>query len=278
MSDPKDPRLKLTLTLSGLSVVTLESKDPMPTHPDAVDVLCAAAPMHRARLAYWPNEVGGDLPPSTLHIDPEGRKHAAIDLDDRCVEIAVTNNRHASFDLAWDPKSPKTPQAGQEHLMNWIPSVTDLGIASLNVPTGASDIPPGASVRLALPPGSLKSRTVLVDGSGSYLPFQFPATNREAAIANELVYETAGDGLTVSWGRRSLYFASGDIELCLSNDVDRPATDYTSAQTELEHFAHLDVLCPAGVNYRIEPPKANSSAHTRTRKPICPLALYVYSA
>jgi hypothetical protein len=281
------------LTITGLVVLAVNSSSgPRPGTADGVDVISPNAHMHRSRLNYKPMEFRSTVA-ADLTLDNNAELIASLDLRSRALNFEVGPNPNEKFRMTWgceDARQPANPE--EEALMNWIPSLADLGFNGFRIPP-AGFLPAGATSRVTLPPGDLFCRDVAKRKKDDYLLFEFPATADEncgrpatvRAMANEVVYRISGlevvvvrdhhgDTLLSSSGPRE-----GDtLKMCISNDMEMvaPASHHaTTAIESLPHLRHIGEVARLRVD-RFEPPRILPTGEHTGIDPICDGALFVY--
>jgi hypothetical protein len=295
------------LTISGLCVIVLKADKDRPPTPTAVDIVCVAAYGHRPRLSYPPEFVSahGEVEPE-LCVDSTGQRIAFLDIRDRILSLQTPPSA-AEFTLEWGDPTKKTPPYDvDEHWMQWIPSIADLGLTGIRLKEddahehlhhihrrsrhprkvsrntsqkysrGVQDEPllvRGMSSRISLPPGRLFSRSVLKDEDDEYLVWKFPGYGAQRALANEIVYRAEGlEQLMLSWDDKHLqYKRESDLCFCISNDMETVPSFYSDGDTELHHMAFLENLADPLMPVQI--PKVVDTR--RTGRPICNQVYFV---
>ena len=139
----------LELTISGLCVIVFTADEERPRRPSTVEVLMVdarhcAEHVHVPRLSFWPIEGRLDSDagiPSEVHIDPDGRKHASIDLSDLVVSLECgTGDR--DFRVDWADEVPAEPGGElSERLFDWVVPIQSLGVREIYIPADAQGIP-----------------------------------------------------------------------------------------------------------------------------------------
>jgi hypothetical protein len=262
--------MNFELTISGLCVIVLKSKDDKPENPAEVEVLCPDAHGHKPRLSYRPEGVITEVEPD-LFIDPQGGRIASLDLTGKVLSLDLGTNPHTKFSLDWGTGTGKVPP--EEKWMRWVPSDQDLGLKGIRLAKPGT-LPKGASARLALQPGNIEARAVVrTSDTKDYILWNFPAKNFERALANEVVYSARGvQHVKVLWGTESLFVSrTGTLEMAISNDLAIVPKNYNEGVKKLEHLSHVEVLAepPAKVNIPI------IVEVERTGRPICNQLIFV---
>lgn len=272
------------LTISGLCVIVLQSKDDYPKKPAGIEVLCPDAHGHRARLTYDPEQAITEIEPA-LHIDSRGARFASLDLTDirQPLNLDFGASPPTEFLLDWGDISKEVPeQVAQEKWMSWVPSDQDLGLKGIRVEKDPNKLPTGAAARLILNPGSVEARST-VKNKGTreeterYIKWKFPAVNIKRAVANEVVYRVQGVQHVIVWwgrgGQNEKIFMShnGTRRMAISNDLAVVSNTYNDPQDKLDHLTHLEVL--ALDNKKVQAPEI--SKDDRTGRPICNQIFFV---
>lgn len=272
--------MNFELTISGLCLTVLKSKEMPPRHPDDVEILIPYACHHVCRLSYLPLEV---FPPDKYHDvkaelidDPRSERVASWRLD-HCTIALSFNVEHddepqRQFNVHWGYKAKQTPTAPwEETWLDWLPTLEDLGFRGLNTASDGS-LPEGALARIKLPPGSIATRQMLrKPKTNDLLRWDFPATRIRKALANDLVYSIADvKDLTITTedGTKSLITSVGKtqtVRMCLSNDMELVPENYRRDIGELEHLKHFGALAAEG---EFVPPEIVPDPQ-RTGQPTC---------
>jgi hypothetical protein len=277
------------LTISGLVIAAVKSRDAHPTKPDAVDLIFPRDEMHQARLSYFPLEVS-PTEEADMQINPDGEHIASLLLDGRPpLEINLIDRSRQSreFALRWGPPEAMTPDGRhEEQWLNWVARLEDLGFGPFTI--SSSEPPINKCVRVTLPPGELIGQSVIRDQDTDHiLAWQFPATgNRlEKALVNDLLFRVRGiEGLQLFGGEDALLSSDGPkegrpvVRMCLSNDTRKVPVGYASGSRTLKHLRHIDHVAPLQrerfPSRDFEPPKVPSDQ--RTGDPICNGVIFVY--
>lgn len=277
------------LTISGLVVLAVKSATPRPVEPQAVDIICPNAEMHRPRLSYDPLELDPRIVPE-MAVATDGHRLASFDTRARFLRFSFASNPHGTFRMYWeDPAATAPADPGQEPVMNWLPSLGELGFGEFTIPA-AGVLPAGASTRIALPPGEIICRDVVKKPktTADYLIFKFPATDDGSgnvvtrALANDVVYRAQGVSGTLSVedhsGLRLLTsegpFEGDTLRMCISNDLEFVPRTFRAGSDSLKHLHHLSVLAPVRVQ-DFEPPVLVDSTG-RTGDVICNGAIFIH--
>jgi len=278
------------LTISGLCVVVLKADDDRPTHPSAVDLLLVRGvspdgAVHKPRLSFWPSQDVTHNNPFTrrLEVNPRGRKHASIDIEGRVVRIEHKGGGE-DFQISWaqDPEMEVPPDVpGAEELFDWVPHSRDLGLLGIHLPQNETDLPTGSAARLILPPGDLLAQEVVREG-GEPVRWKFPATGKERAIANQILYRAKGvrrvscrfdspAQTAAGEAPQELTFLGGEnvpVEIGVTNDVGELSPNYNGFQQTIVHLESLNGISTKGT---VQPPSAvlGPAGGGRTARPIC---------
>lgn len=276
----------LELTISGLVVVAVKSKDPRPTQAEAVDVICPNAHMHRPRLTFKPLDLmrGKHHVDLELDLDHTGRHLAALDLRAHCLRLEVIGGAASAPTMSWGEEKERPADPSEEKLMNWLPALSEIGFPDFTIP-GPGQLPIGASARLTLPKGEVVCANVVKNRDKGYIRYKFPLAAKETirAVANDVIFRASGvEELLIKdhQGHKLLTSPgpadkSGTLQMCISNDLAMVAEDYGSGFDALKHLEHLGVLGPVH-KHGFEPPKAVAD-DGRTGDPICDGVFLQYS-
>lgn len=298
----------LELTISGLCVIVLKASDgddrDHPTAPVAVDVLAVARStsqagnharqgvVHVPRLSFWTRDKTRPWDPRLaprLHITPQGQRQAVVDLTQRVVQMECGGIAGRVCSVAWTSDTFATPHGAlSERVFNWVPSVASLGLSNgIRVPNGNGDLPAGALCRLSLSAGEIFARDVVRSDTGDPVYWEFPATGKRGAIANEVVYRATGIEDNVTFrvfdgdGTESeLYLGTGageTVQASFSNDVETLDADNSSQQT-LDHLKHLASIAVGSPTIQAPHTTVTRFAMNRARTgwPICNQVFYSY--
>lgn len=268
------------LIISGLCVIALKSGTAQPANPDAVDIICPEAGMHRPRLNYPPIDVQPDinLMPDMV-VDNLGDRFASLDLSGgNFLDLSFSESPYNEFSLQWEG-DPMQQEPGSPESMNWVPRLADLGFGDFTV-ADPPVVPTGAAARFALPYGQLICADVVKRKNGTTALWSFPAAERGAghirAVANFVRYRIKGVGnLTIKRNNAVILTAAASVPsltMCLSDDVDKVPYDYNSDQTQLDHLAHLGDHLTTG-NFQV-PTLYDPQNPVRTAHPICNQVLF----
>jgi|GEM_PF-4329967 len=272
--------MKVILTISGLSVLACQSRNPRPTTPDAVDVIIPDAHRHRPRLTYCPEDFAQPdkrLKPEMV-VGTSGQRLACLDLSFWPLLAMTVGADAGEFSMTWgDPKQPTPTYPDDERWMNWVPTLQELGFDPFPMPLG---LPNGASARLTLPKGQIYSRNVVLDKERNYVQWKFPsASGLIKSVANEIVYTAdritevtiaTPDGVQVFYVNER---STRSLLLSISNDLETVPSDYNDPLQSLDHLKHLSEL--AKIHDGVFKPPVRYSP-VRTARPICNQALFVY--
>ena len=269
--------IDLKMTISGLCAAVLKSDEDYPTSPAAVDVLCVADHHHRPLLSYRPKDMTSlNSTEPEMGVDEKGERIGMLDLSGKVVTFSFGTTNEKDFTLTWGNQNAKHPP--EEAWMNWIAPVHYLGLEGIEVGE-SEEIPMGAGARVTLQPGTLTAQEVIKDREGNVVLWDFPATGKQRALANQILYSVRGaeyvqvllDGKPTLVSRAT----EGELRLSLSNDLGHVPYDYNLGVEELKHLSHLEGLSkpPGG---KVQAPKV--AGEKRTGKPICNQVLYVYKS
>lgn len=266
--------MNLELTISGQCIIAMKSTsgEDRPEHPDAVDIICPAAPMHCARLSYLPGLIRPQIEPEMV-IDNRGQRIASMDLMGRVLRVSFGANPISVFSVHLEPTPGPPPFAG----MKFVPTLDELGFLPFTMP--ASKRPAGASARITLPCGDIYADEIVNDfDTGKPVIWDFPKKpGLKRALANRVVYRSkeAGD-LTISTADGiKVLEASGagvTLQMSLSNDDCVVPIDYNDPVVALRDLEHLRVIAPP--NGVFQPPTI--AEDQRTGRPICNQVIFSY--
>ena len=274
--------MNFELTISGLNIIVLKSAEDRPTKPDAVDIICPAADMHRPRISYAPEEwnPARQFYPE-LVVGRSGERIGTEDCRDHYYEIAFVSDLYTrKFNLKWAPP-PYHEEPLTEEYMDWLPSLDDLGFMGLEVGTG---IPDKAAARFSLPPGDVMCREMTRDHStNETLLWNFPSahdqTGRICALANLIVYRATDIQAMMIIRDRKMILTSfpntGTLRMCLSNDMANVPYDYNSPQKSLEHLGHLSYIVDEKYPFVAPFIHEGGNGGQRTGHPICNGVIFV---
>jgi hypothetical protein len=255
------------LTITGLCLLVLKSKDDEPATPAGAEIFCPAAHNHRSVLSYAPENVVANFEPE-LVVDEAGKRFASIEMKGKVWSVTLQNGA-GTFSARWGKPNASTPGAGEEDWLNWVPKLADIGFKGFT-PGAAGQLPTNAGTRLTLAPGELEARDVLREPpNGPIYTWMFPAVGKTRAVANHMIYTARGIQKVVvsgSGGQQvKAEWSSGTFRMALSNDLEHVPLDYNSPGAELQHLAHLEKM--GGINGKFAAPKLQKVP--QTAKPIC---------
>jgi hypothetical protein len=280
--------MRFELTISGLCVIAMKSKDtadPRPKNPERVDIIVPAAHHHKCRLVWDPQDVLTDIEP-TLIVNTQGDTMASLDLDRQgrnpehaILKLALRSKTDPGFEVSWGPDAKEPAGPSEETWLNWVPRMEELGFPSFPVPEFGTDAP-GVRARISLPFGKIIAADVVTQrGSGKPLLWDFVA-GAQHAVANKVVYVADDIDLYDFQTERGQSLLRLELEgprvvkMCISNDMEKVPKDFNKGISDLQHLSHVDVLVPADANGFVTP---QSVASQRTGNRICTQVVNVWA-
>jgi hypothetical protein len=280
--------MRFELVISGLCIVAVKSEDPKPVNPEALDIIVPDACHHKGRLIWAPDDrINPHVKPELIS-DTTGKRYGSFDLEEQVLTLS-TNSRLGAYTVRWGEEKEQPNDSCEKDWMNWVPKIDTLGFDRIRLPA-AGKLPPGASARVTLPFGSVRSQEIVLQQHATrdtdYIRWEFPAMETKAdghppikfirVLANHVVY--AVDDIT----KFRLTNARGDsivsaeihgpdvVRMCISNDMEKVPIEFNQGLSALDHLMHLDCITSGD----FQAPQAEN--FRRTGDHICSQVVNVY--